>query len=301
LLRPTDEAGILRYDFRRPTKLSRDHTRALQMSYETFARRLTTQLTSGLRQVCQVTLVAIEQQTYEEYIGGLAQTTIIAELSIEPLPGTAILEFSVPTALACVDYLLGGPGGDQPTRPLTDIETPLLRSLIDQMLAVLRYAMETTTSIEPVLGSIEYNPQFVQAASATDTMIVGSFEMRIGNQVCLATLCIPFASILPKLDSGRDKRPSTPGEQLVQAQTASRLRTALGGAPISVSVRFQSLTLTPDKLLSLTPGDVLPLNHRVTAPLSVEAGGTTFAHALAGRAGSRLAGLVVGTPREKSS
>jgi flagellar motor switch protein FliM len=271
------------------------------MSYETFARRLTTQLTSGLRQICQVSLVAIEQQTYEEYIGGLAQTTIIAELSIEPLPGTAIFEFSVPTALACVDYLLGGPGGEQPTRPLTDIETPLLRSLIDQMLGVLRYAMETTTSIEPVLGAIEYNPQFVQAASATDTMIVGSFEMRIGNQVCLATLCIPFASILPKLDAGKDKRASTPGEQLAHAETARRLRSALGGTPVSVSVRFQSLTLTPDQLLSLTPGDVLPLNHRVTAPLSVEAGGTTFAHALAGRAGTRLAGLVVGTPREKSS
>jgi flagellar motor switch protein FliM len=301
LLRHAAETGVSKYDFRRPTKLSRDHTRALQMSYETFARRLTTQLTSGLRQVCQINLVAIEQQTYEEYIGGLSQTTILAVLNIDPLPGTAILEFAVPTALACIDYLLGGPGGEQPTRPLTEIETPLLRSLIEQMLAVLRYAMETTVGIEPTVSTIEYNPQFVQAASSTDTVVVGSFEMRIGNQVCLATLCIPFASILPRLQAGRDRRPSTAGEQQALAQTAHRLRSALGGAPVSVSVRFDAIQLTPEQIVSLAPGDVVTLKHRVTAPLSVEAGGTTFAHALAGRAGTRLAGLVVGTPREKSS
>jgi flagellar motor switch protein FliM len=300
LLRGGAGHGATRYDFRRPTKLSRDHTRALQLSYETFARRLSTQLTTGLRQLCQVNLVAIEQQTYEEYIAGLSQTTILSVLDLDPLPGTGIFEFSVPTALACVDYLLGGPGGEQPTRPLTDLETPLLRGLIEQMLGVLRYALEST-DIKPVLNSIEYNPQFLQAASATETFVVGSFEMRIGNQVCLATLCLPLASIMPRLQTKADRRPTTAAEQHAAAETAARVRSALSGAPIQVSVRFTALQLTPEQIISLCPGDVLPLNHRVTTPLAVEAGGSTFAHALAGRSGSRLAGLVVATPKEKTS
>ncbi|MDT5016857.1 MAG: hypothetical protein QOD39_3017, partial [Mycobacterium sp.] len=45
--------------------------------------------------------------------------------------------------------------------------------------------------------------------------------------------------------------------------------------------------------------DVIPLAHRVTAPLAVVAGERTFAHALAGRAGSRLAGLVIASPKER--
>ncbi|MEA2147878.1 MAG: flagellar motor switch protein FliM [Solirubrobacteraceae bacterium] len=271
------------------------------MGYETFAKRLGTQLTSGLRQVCQINLVAIEQQAYEDYISGLSETTMMATLTIDPLPGTAIFEFAVPTALACVDYLLGGPGGEQPTRPLTDLETPLLRGLLDQMLDVLRYAMESTTGIQPTLTAIEYNPQFVQASSASDVMVVGSFEMHIGNQTCLATLCIPFASIHPKLDAGKEKRPSTAAEQQTAERNAANLRTALGGTPVPVTVRFSPTTLTPSQIVNLAPGDVLPLNHRVTAPLAVEAGGTTFAYALAGRRGTRLAGLVVGYPREKSA
>ncbi|HEX8306270.1 MAG TPA: hypothetical protein VF612_15445, partial [Jatrophihabitans sp.] len=91
-----EESGPAAYDFRRPTKLSRDHVRALQMCYETYARRVTTLLTSGLRQLCQVNLVAIEHQSYEEYIATLAPTTILSVLDMGPLPGTALLEFSVP-------------------------------------------------------------------------------------------------------------------------------------------------------------------------------------------------------------
>ena len=272
----------------------------LQVGYETFARRLTTQLTTGLRQVCQVSLVAIEQQTYEEYVGALSQTTTLALLDLDPLPGTGIWEFSLPTALVCIDYLLGGTGGEQPTRGLTDLETPLIRGLIEQMLGALRYGLEPT-GIEPALTALEFSPQFLQVAGTTDLFVVGSFEMRIGNQVCLATLGLPLGSVLPRLQTKADRRPTTVAEKLAAEARGTRIRAALNAVPIGVSVRFEPTQLTPEQLVALAPGDVIPLNHRVTAPLSVVAGDRTFAHALAGRSGTRLAGLVVATPKEKSS
>lgn len=271
------------------------------MSYETFARRLSTLLTSGLRQVCQVNLVAIEHQSYEEYIAALDPMTILSVLDVEPGAGTAIFEFSVPTALACVDYLLGGPGGEQPVRQLTDIEAGLLRDLIEQMLGVLRYATEPTIGIEARLRGIEYNPQFVQAAGASDGVIVGSFEMRTGNQQCIATLCIPFGAVLPRLQTGRERRPQSAVEQRAAERAAREVRAALGNVPIEVSVNFRPVPLTPGQLLDLAVGDVIRLNHPVTSPLSVESNGIIFGHALAGRQGSRLAGLIVEPAKEKTS
>ncbi|HTZ44237.1 MAG TPA: flagellar motor switch protein FliM [Jatrophihabitans sp.] len=285
--------GVVPYDFRRPTKLTRDHIRALQMSYETFARRLTTLLTSGLRQLCQVSLIAIEHQSYEEYIANVAGPTILSVLDMGGLPGTALFEFSVPTALACVDYLLGGQGGEQPVRQLTDLETSLLRNLIEQMLSVLRYALEPTVGAEPSLRTIEFNPQFVQAAGATDSVVVGSFQMKVGNQTCVSTLCIPFASLAPRLQDGKDRKSQSPAERAASMLSAAHVRKALGGVPVQVALTFEPVTLTPAQIISLAPGDVVPLRHRVTAPLAVESGGVVFAHALAGRQGSRLAGLVV--------
>ena len=46
--RGANRGAAVPYDFRHPTKLSREHVRLLQMAYETFARRLTTVLTGGL-------------------------------------------------------------------------------------------------------------------------------------------------------------------------------------------------------------------------------------------------------------
>jgi len=290
--------GVVAYDFRRPTKLSREHVRSLQMSYETFARRLSTLLTSNLRQICQISLVAIEHQSYEEYIASLESTTILSVLDMEGLSGTALLEFSVPTALGCVDYMLGGPGGDQPIRQLTEIEIGLLRNLIEQMLSVLAYATETTIGLKPSLRTIDYNPQFVQAAGSNDGVIVGSFEMRIGDQVCVATLCIPYTMVQPRLQAGSERRPQSAGERQAQERAGRQVRAALSNVPVDVAVSMNAALLTPSQIVALRPGDVVTLNHRVTSPLIVESGGITFAHALAGRQGSRLAGLVVSTPRE---
>lgn len=299
LRRASGGAGVVPYDFRRPAKLSREDIRALQLSFDTFARRLTTQLTTGLRQVCQISLVGIEQRSYEEHIASLETPTILAVLDIEPLPGSAILEFAVPTALASVDHMLGGAGGEQPNRPLTEIETTILRGLLEQMLAVLRYATEPTIGLDPKLHSIEYSPQFVQAASATDTVVVGLFEMRIGAESCLATLCLPLSSILPRLRAGQEKRPSE-ADRLTHERHHKQLQAALVGAPVEVSVRFEPVLMTPSELANLAVGDVLPLGHRVTAPLTVTAGGTTFGYAMAGRQGNRLAALIISSTESDS-
>jgi flagellar motor switch protein FliM len=299
MLGASDNRDIVLYDFRRPTKLARDHIRILQMSYETFARRLGTLLTSSLRAVCQVSLLAIDQQTYEEYISGLESPTILSPTSIKPLAGTGVFEFSVTSALACVDHMLGGRGGPQIPRTLTDIEASLMRGLVEQILGVLRYALEPIVAIDPDLGALEFNPQFLQAAGTTDTMIVGSFELRIGSEVGLATLCLPFASIFPKLQARKAQRPMSASEQQSAEQTAAQLREGLGDVPVDVTIQFEPVRLTPAQVIELAPGDVVPLPHRVTAPLSVQCSGITYTHAVAGREGSRLAGLVVASNREK--
>ena len=52
-------------------------------------------------------------------------------------------------------------------------------------------------------------------------------------------------------------------------------------------------------LANLQLGDVLPLRHNLSAPLSVTAADVTFAHAVPGSQGKRLAVLVVDPPEEE--
>jgi flagellar motor switch protein FliM len=291
-------AGPEPYDFRRPTKLAREHIRTLQIAYETFARHYATLLTSTLRAVSQVSLISIEQLTYDEYMSSLSNPTIMAMVNLEPLPGTAILEFSMGTGMVSIDHLLGGSGGEQPERPLTDIETPLLHGLLERVLNELRLAIEPIVTVRPQLVGIEYNPQFVQVGGASDPMIVASFEMRVGAEECVATLCLPFGMIFPKLQGDRGDVVISEAQRTAREAARRNLVAGLGHVPLEVAVRFQPVKLRPAELVDLRPGDVIQLGHPTTAPLAVTSAGITFAHAVPGSQGSHLACLVVAQPTE---
>ncbi|WP_172892157.1 flagellar motor switch protein FliM [Jatrophihabitans sp. GAS493] len=292
LASPPRDAPVA-YDFRRPTKLSREHVRALQMCCELFGKRLTTLLTGSLRQVCHIDLVSIEQQSYEEYVTTLESPTILAPFSIDPLQGTAILQFALSTAMTSIDHLLGGPGGEQPGRTLTDTETGLLNDLMEQMLSVLRYGFESMAPMKTKLAPIEYNPQFVQAAAATDAVVVASFDLTVGASSCLLTLCLPLSPVVAQLQAERAQRSHRDQEDPNRDASARKVRDGLGGVEIDVVVQFDAIALDTSRLLTLAEGDVIKLTHRVNAPLTVEAGGTTFAHAIAGKSGERLAALII--------
>ena len=290
-------SGPQAYDFRRPTKLSRENVRMLQLSYETFARRYAQLITSTLRVAGVVSLISIEQLTYDEYIASLNSPTILALVTLEPLPGTAILEFSLATAMTSIDHLLGGPGGSQPERQLSDLETPLLRGLLDRILEELSYGLEPVASVEPRLGPIEYNPRFLNACAATDAVVVASFELRVGAEECVATFCLPLATIFPKLNEDAAVT-LTESQRIIHENAHRHLVAGLETAPIDVAIQFNPLRLRPEDIVGLRPGDVVRLGHPVAAPLAVVAAGRTFGHAVPGNQGSRLACLIVPSPEE---
>jgi flagellar motor switch protein FliM len=292
--------GPVPYDFRRPTKLTREHVRMLQMAYETFARRYTTLLTSSLRVASQVTLIAIEQITYDEYISGLDNPTCMFMVELEPMPAKSIFEMSSSMPLVWVDHMLGGPGGKQPERPLTDIETPLVYGVLERILDELRFSFESIVDLTPRIVGLEYNPQFAQAAAASDAVIIVSFEMRVGAEECIGTVCTPFAGLLPHLATDSDNAGLNAAQRQARDAAQRSMTAGLGNTPVEVSVRFNSVLMSPRDLVTLRPGDIVPLEHPLTNPLAVTSAGVTFAHAVAGSSGQRLACLVVPPPQEDS-
>jgi flagellar motor switch protein FliM len=291
--------GPVPYDFRRPTALSREHIRALQIIFETFARQSTTLLTSTLRSVCQLGLVSVEQVSYDEYVSTLANPTVMHLLSIDPMPGVGVLEFTPLVAMTAIDHLLGGPGGpDQPERPLTEIESVLLRGIVHRMLGELRYAFYSVSPIQPEVVQVEYNPQFAQATAPSDMVVVATFELRVGAAEAVATLSLPYNSLVPVLDAAAGHGITSERERIVREQAALAVRQRLDNVPLDVSVRFQPARLTPRQILGLSVGDVIPLPHPSHEPLAVMVAERTLAQAVPGTRGKRLACLVVDSTQE---
>ena len=179
-----------------------------------------------------MSLISVEQLTYEEYVNSLTTPTVMATLSLEPIQGTGVLEMSLGSAMATVDHLLGGAGGtDQPNRTPTDLEEPLLRRFIDRMLHEFRYAFSALVDWHPAITGVEYNPQFAQVASTSDVMIAASFELKIGVVECVATLCLPFAPVLPLLEAATGRAPASEHAKRQREQAARQVTARLARGP----------------------------------------------------------------------
>jgi flagellar motor switch protein FliM len=287
------------YDFRRPIQLSREHQRTLQLGFEAFARQATTVFTSTLRTISSVTYLKVEQRTYNEYVESLGSQTYMTLFSADPMPGRGVLEMPVVATMSCVDHMLGGPGSDdQPDRVLTEIESGVVRGLLERLLGEMRYSLAGVLPLEPTITGTEYNPGFAQVAGTADVMVVTTFRLTINERDHQMTVCLPFTGLLPHLQGNSNTGPVSDRERAQRAQSAVLVRQQMNDVPVSVAVRFRPTNLGPTDLSQLKAGDVLRLTHPSAAPLDVTVDGTTFAHAKPGAKGKRLAALIVDTPRE---
>jgi flagellar motor switch protein FliM len=278
------------YDFRRPTKLSREHARALEVAYDTFARQWSTLLSSTLRVLVSVEPVRVEQRTYDEYVSGLPSPTTMAMFSPEPFPGVGILQWPLDLSMVCIDHMLGGPGGPQPDRTLTEIESELIRDMFARVLSELRYALTGLVSITPRLTGLESNPQFVQAAAASDLLAVAGFTVRIGNAEGQASLALPMPAVTPKLtDPSNDQV----AESAARAQTRRAMTKSVQEVAIEVAARLTPTRMTSGAIMGLSVGDVVRFPHPVSRPLDLIAGESVCGSATLGQQGARVACLVV--------
>lgn len=281
------------YDFRRQSTLSREHVRTMQIVQETFARGFSTMLASQLRSVTHVSIKAIEQHSYDEYVRDLPNPTLLTLLSLSPLSGAAILQLPLDVAFCAVELLMGGGGHvEQPSRPLTDLELQLIRGIIDRALPELRYAFEPVVATEPEILSQESNPQYAQIAAPTDMVIVVSYEVRIETIAGVATLCIPFSSLQPHLDALSATSLYGAQSMVNVVETRERLQEHVGETPVTVSAQFRPIELTANDIVALKVGDVVPLSHPLDEPLTLLVGDIPTHHARIGRRNRRLAVLI---------
>jgi len=289
------------YDFRRPVQLSREHTRLLQVCLDGFARQMATVVTSALRTVCTAQLLDVSQRTYAEHVDSLDELTYAVTLSVEPLPGHALLELPLPAVMSAIDHMLGGAGaGVQPRRPLTELESAVVHDLVVRLLDELSHSLAGIIATTPAVVGVEYDPRLAQAASPGETVVVAALDLVVEERRHRVTLCLPLAGLHPHLVRAAAPAPVTDKERQQRSRSADLVDRRLRDVPVDAVVRFRPSHLASATLAALAVGDVVRLGHDATAPLDVVVGETTFAQATAGTHGARLAALVVGTTKENA-
>ncbi len=160
------------------------------------------------------------------------------------------------------------------------------------MLHELTYALEPIAkNVRPHLVAMESDARFVQAAAATDPVVVANMDLTVGHHESRLSLCVPYAMLAPPLElaTHQDNRELARIRKVAAEQTQRRLTEV----DVEVSVKFESRRMPSEAIGQLKVGDVVAFPHRTTRPLTVTSASTVFAQAIPGASGRRLAVLIV--------
>jgi len=271
------------YDFRHPSKFSRDQIRTLEFLHETFARRLQTALSAYLRTVVQITMLNVEQGVYDEYVRQVPSPAVLYPVTMDPLPGRAALELHTNIVFIMVDRLLGGLGkGLGKGRELTDVEQTLLETVVWEVLSAIKEAWVNIVALQPRLGEIAFTPQFMQIAPHTETVLTIRFEVRILDGTGTMRICIPENVLEPVMGQLSDQALSAGTRRALSFEQTQDLRRNLDRVMIPVVGKLGEADISVDEVIGLKVGDVIELGRRTRDEIEVLVAGITKFHARPG-------------------
>jgi flagellar motor switch protein FliM len=274
---------VLRYNFRKPNRVSKDQVKMLHSIHETFARLYAASLTTLLRGLVEIELRSVEQASYAEFVMSLASPTCLVIFNMDPLKGAAAMEVSASVLFRVIDRLLGG-SGLMPVRlrQFTEVEQVLIERTAIRAMIDLQQAWQHGGTFAFRVAQLETNPQFVQLTAPNEVVIVVTYDITVGEQTGQLILAYPhllLEPIMPKLSTHRSfamaPRATSPQEDQGLRDNVLRLRVVVRGvlAEVPVTVR---------RLLELRAGDVLSLGRPASAPVGVEVEGVARFTARAG-------------------
>ena len=170
------------YDFKRPDKFSKDQLRAIQMIHESFARQLTTVMSTLIRSMVSAEVASVDQLAYEEFVNSLVQPTVIGTVEMHPFDGNILVELNPNLVFSIIDRMLGGKGEfSGKVRELTDIEKTVTERVMMRMLELLEDSWSTVVDVRFRFESMESNPFFVQICPPRDMVLLVIMKLKVGD------------------------------------------------------------------------------------------------------------------------
>ncbi len=299
------EKAVKPYNFRRPNKFNRDQMRAVQMLHESFARYLTSTLSTMTRSMVSVEISNVEQVPYEEFVRSVISPTTLAILDVIPLNGKAILEVNQILMFALIDRMLGGKGLPiNSAREFTDLERVIVDRTLSRILKELDASWKTIEeNIHFSLFGKESNPFFVQIVPKAEMVLLVNIKAQVGMVEERMNLCLPFHTLESVMERFNPQEWFVTKDQFLSEEDRARLSRKIEKVSIDLTAELTNTTLTLEELSTLSPGDVINLGTPITEGGTMHVGPIPKFYVTFGsnRRGNLCANIVDILPSESSS
>ncbi len=265
------EKEAVPYDFRLPNRISKIQLRTLRNIHENFAESLSSFLMTKLQSIININVISVDQIYYSEYVLSVSNPACLFLFDVKGSDIKAILELSTELAFTLIDRFLGGNGkGTKQAKVITPIEQKVLMVFIEKVMIELRKAWQIIATYEFEADRFESDIDFAQITSQSESVLIISFEIFVGEQAYLMNLCFAtfaFDTLLSKLNS---QNFSTIRPVKYEGTTAKNiLINHLRNTDLGVRVEFGTASITMRDLLQLKKGDVVMMKKKIGESICV--------------------------------
>ena len=260
------------YDFTSPKRFTREQLKILSNIYDSFARLFSLHLASMLRIPCEMEVVNVEEEKYREFNNALADSVLVGIYDVDTGPvkisdddSIVMVEMNRQISFSIIDRMLGGNGsGYAIERDYTDIELSLLEYLLKQVSTLMQNAWSNYVEVEHNFGMIETNSRLVQTIQQDEAVAIVTIKVTIEELEGNINICLPGNTIdgifkLFDMKYTRGKKGDSEQDKVRKNLITDGLR----DTDLEVSAVLGKAQISLHELLSLQPGDVIPLDSMV--------------------------------------
>lgn len=272
-MKTTEDRQVKNYDFKRPSKFSKEHLRTLVIIFDHYARLLSTDLPAYLRKNVSIEVMNSEAVTYSEFSNALSNPVILGIVDFAPLQGNIIIELAENIGYTIIDRMLGGSGTPlEKTRDFSEIELSILERIMNVCTNLLKEPWQSVLPLEPRLERIETNSQFAQIISPNEMTSIITMNIKIGDVEGLMNVCIPYTCVEEIIDKLNTKFWYSNIKTQDKKVYHDVIETAISRASIPIRAILGKSTISVTDFVNIQKGDIIRLNTKIEDELEVYVG-----------------------------
>jgi len=265
--------SVVAYDFKHPNRVSKDQIRTLENIHDSFAGHLGSSLSTIQRAMVDVELVSVDQITYSEFIMSLLNPSCTYTVSMDPLEGACIIDFSPHVCFLFIDRMFGGIGKVVETdRELTGIEKSVMNRIATKVFTELEVAWEQIVSLNLKQVGFETNPQFLQIIPPGETVIVISFNLKMLGSSGLVKICYPYVTLEPIVDKLSVQHWVDAGKARSADEDYQTNSNSLRDVEIDLTAMVGQTSLSMKEFMRLRVGDVIAMDNSIKQGIPIKVG-----------------------------
>jgi flagellar motor switch protein FliM len=272
-------------DFRRPRQFNNEAQRKLRRALDTFCRTASSRLSAELRTAVDLEVINLDQLTWSDAHGQLPGSSMTAILACEPIGTRLLLSAEQPLLVSAIERMLGGSGeSSPPQRRLTDIDMMLAGQLFEALIEQLSIIWEELLGTHLSVAGLVSPQQSAQVAPTSEPTLAFTVEAKLLRASMALVLLVPYRGIAPVAD-----RLTAADDMLIEAADSNALDRGIRRVRMEVRAEVGAVDLPIGEVLSLAPGDIVPLHVHSSAGVTLFVDDTAVERGRPGRSGSRRA------------